>query len=139
MRRIERSHNPVETAPAAAIVGTAWIAPVARPDGPSRLIVDDVTFSPGSHTIWHTHPCGQLLLVTAGAGWLQARGRAALKVRDGDAVWIEPGEEHWHGATPDQLLRHLSIQEHEDGKQATLGEPLTDDSYPPNPPTESAR
>jgi quercetin dioxygenase-like cupin family protein len=26
-------------------------------------------------------------------------------------VYIEPGEEHWHGATSDRFMAHVAIQE----------------------------
>jgi hypothetical protein len=29
----------------------------------------------------------------------------------GDVVFAPDGEEHWHGATPDQFMTHLSITE----------------------------
>ncbi|SES43381.1 Cupin domain protein [Pedococcus cremeus] len=140
MRRLQHAAG-AEPAPPEVVSGSAWIRSLAHPEAPSRLVVDDVTFAPGSHTIWHRHPCGQVLVVTAGAGWLQARGRPALAVREGDVVWVEPDEEHWHGAAPDQLLRHLSIQEHDDGRAADLGEPLAAGTYPPRPrdPEEDPR
>jgi quercetin dioxygenase-like cupin family protein len=125
--------EPSLPGPDSVVTGAAWVQTVARPGHPSRLVVEDITFAPGSHTIWHSHPYGQLLIVTAGAGWLQTRGNPAIPIRTGDTVWIEPTEEHWHGSAPDTVLRHLSIQEHQDGQEATLAEPLTPGTYPPNP------
>ncbi|WP_199245770.1 cupin domain-containing protein [Leifsonia sp. AG29] len=94
-------------------------------------MVEEVTFAPGSYTVWHSHPFGQLVVVTAGNGWLQSRGRPAVALSTGDAVWIEPGEEHWHGSTPETLLTHLIIQEHDDGVDAHFTCALADGSYPP--------
>lgn len=85
-----------------------------------------------SHTIWHSHPYGQLLIITGGAGWLQTRGNPAVPIQNGDTAWIEPGEEHWHGSAEDTMLRHLSIQEHRDGQDASFAEPLARGTYPPN-------
>ena len=48
---------------------------VVRP--PSRTAGTSVTFEPGARTNWHTHPLGQILIVTAGAGWVQREGIAA--------------------------------------------------------------
>lgn len=115
------------------IAGAAWVQSIARPEHPSRLVVEDVTFAPGSHTIWHSHPYGQLLIVTGGAGWLQTRGNPAVPIRTGDTVWIEPGEEHWHGSAEDTMLRHLSIQEHLTGQDASFAGSLLPGTYPPNP------
>jgi len=30
-----------------------------------------VTFEPGARSAWHTHPLSQILIVTAGTGWVQ--------------------------------------------------------------------
>ena len=32
-----------------------------------------VTFEPGARSAWHTHPAGQVLIVTTGTGWVQER------------------------------------------------------------------
>lgn len=120
--------------PESAVTGAAWIQSLARPAHPSRLVVEDITFAPNSYTIWHSHPYGQLLIVTAGSGWLQTRGNRAISIRTGDTAWIEPGEEHWHGSAHDTLLRHLSIQEHRDGQDSSLAESLAPGTYPPNQP-----
>ena len=33
------------------------------------------------------------------------------EIRPGDVVYIEPGEEHWHGATAERFMAHVAIQE----------------------------
>lgn len=83
-----------------------------------------------AHRLAHP-PHGQLLLVTGGNGWFQARGEAAVQVGPGDVVWIEPGEEHWHGSLPDTLLRHILVQEHENDTDVYLAGPLAEGEYPP--------
>lgn len=119
-----------------SVTGAAWVQSIARPEPPSRLVVEDVTFAPNSHTIWHSHPYGQLLIITGGAGWLQTRGNPAVPIRNGDTAWIEPGEEHWHGSAEDTMLRHLSIQEHRVGQDASFAEPLAPGTYPLNRPLQ---
>ena len=59
-----------------------------------------VTFQPGARSAWHTHPLGQILIVTDGVGWIQQWGGPVQIIRKGDVVWIPPGVKHWHGATP---------------------------------------
>ena len=39
---------------------------------PARTGGAIVTFEPGARTAWHTHPLGQLLVVTSGLGWSSA-------------------------------------------------------------------
>jgi quercetin dioxygenase-like cupin family protein len=51
-------------------------------------------------------------------------------VRPGDRVFFEPGETHWHGASPTRFMTHLSLVEVDDhGKSATWGEHVTDEEY----------
>ena len=52
------------------------------------------------------------------------------EVRPGDVVYIEPGEEHWHGATPDRFMAHVAIQEaDEHGDVVTWLDHVTDSEY----------
>jgi hypothetical protein len=37
-------------------------------------------------------------------------GEPIQEVAAGGAVRIEPGERHWHGATPDSPMTHLGVQ-----------------------------
>ncbi len=129
--RVMRRVGPDEPGPESIVTGTAWVRSLARPEAPSRLVVEEVTFAPGSYTMWHSHPFGQFILVIAGNGWLQCRGEPAVAVASGDTVWISPGEEHWHGATPTTLLSHLIVQEHDDGTDVQFTCPLADGTYPP--------
>jgi hypothetical protein len=41
------------------------------------------------------------------------------EIRSGDVVYIEPGEEHWHGATPDRFMAHVAVQEADQNGQLT--------------------
>jgi quercetin dioxygenase-like cupin family protein len=46
------------------------------------------------------------------------------------AVYIEPDEEHWHGAAPDRLMVHLALNEVDDEHPAAhWGEHVSDDEY----------
>ena len=68
-----------------------------------------VEFTPGSRTHWHAHDGPQWLFVTEGRIRLQKLGEAATEVVAGDAVVIQPGEKHWHGATPSSRGVHLAV------------------------------
>ena len=41
-------------------------------------------------TAWHTHPLGQILIVTAGCGLVQRWDGPVEEIRPGDVVWISP-------------------------------------------------
>jgi quercetin dioxygenase-like cupin family protein len=121
--------QPSGKGPAEYFTGTVRIDPLASAPAPARVLVASVTFEPGARTAWHTHPLGQTLLVTAGCGWAQRWGGPVEEIRPGDAIWIPPGEKHWHGATSITAMTHIAIQEHLDGKTADWMEQVTDEQY----------
>lgn len=88
-----------------------------------------VTFAPGARTAWHTHPAGQMLIVTAGKGWVQHEGQERREIRQGDVVWIPAGVKHWHGATADNGMSHIAVTYILDGKNADWLELVTDEEY----------
>jgi len=51
--------------------GAVRIDPLFQPADPARAAGASVTFEPGARTAWHTHPLGQVLIVTAGCGLAQ--------------------------------------------------------------------
>jgi hypothetical protein len=48
---------------------------------------------------------------------------------DGDIVWFEPGERHWHGALPTTAMSHIEIAEMLDGQVVEWMECVTDEQY----------
>jgi quercetin dioxygenase-like cupin family protein len=73
------------------------------------VTINNVFFTPGAHTYWHSHERGQILVVTAGAGWVCSRGSEPQSLKAGDVVWVPPGEQHWHGGRADSWLLHTAI------------------------------
>jgi quercetin dioxygenase-like cupin family protein len=103
---------------------------VAVPAEGARISGNIVRFTPGARTAWHTHPNGQTIYVTEGVGRVSRRGGQVEVVRPGDRVFFEPGEDHWHGASPTRFMTHLSLVEVDaDGNSATWGEHVSDDQY----------
>jgi len=109
--------------------GTVRIDPLFPVTPPARAAGNAVTFEAGARTAWHTHPLGQILIVTAGCGRVQKWGEPALEIRPGDVVWIEPGEKHWHGAAPTTAMTHIAIQEALDGSAVEWLEHVSDQQY----------
>ncbi|MFI5916408.1 cupin domain-containing protein [Dactylosporangium sp. NPDC051541] len=126
---VTRQHASLP-APPRMIDGSAHYEALAAPSAPAQVEVLHVHFAAGSRTRWHTHPAGQLLIVTAGGGWVQSRGRAPQRLSAGDVVRIDAGEEHWHGAAATSSMSHLAIQRHDDRGGATALETVADDDYP---------
>jgi quercetin dioxygenase-like cupin family protein len=109
--------------------GTVRLDPLFDGHDPARTFGASVTFEPGSRTAWHTHPLGQILIVTAGAGRAQRWGGAIEEIHPGDVVWIAPGEKHWHGAAPTTAMTHIAVQEQLDGKLVDWMEKVSDEQY----------
>ena len=109
--------------------GTVRIDPLFQAPAPARVGAGQVTFEPGARTAWHTHPLGQILLVTAGCGRAQREGGPIEEIRPGDVVSFAPGEKHWHGAAPATAMTHIAIQESLDGKAVEWMEKVTDEQY----------
>jgi quercetin dioxygenase-like cupin family protein len=116
--------------PADWFTGNVRVDPLFQAPDPARVAGAHVTFEPGARTAWHTHPLGQTLIVTSGAGWVQREGGAIEEIRPGDVVWFEPGEKHWHGATAINGMTHLALQERLDGKVVEWLEQVSNEEYP---------
>jgi quercetin dioxygenase-like cupin family protein len=112
--------------------GDVWVDGLASPqDEGQRMVVAKVRFAPGGRTAWHSHALGQTLHVTEGVALMQARGGEILEVHPGQTIYTPPGEEHWHGATPDDFMEHLAMLENGDDPAATTTwlEQVTDEEY----------
>jgi quercetin dioxygenase-like cupin family protein len=96
---------------------------------PARIGGATVTFEPGARTAWHAHPLGQTLIITAGCGRVQRDGGPIAEIRAGDIVWFEPGERHWHGASPTTAMTHIAIAEMLNGRAVEWMEHVTDEQY----------
>ena len=103
--------------------------PLFQAPDPARVRGALVTFEPGAHTAWHTHPLGQTLIVMSGCGWVQREGGPVEEIRPGDVVWFPPDEKHWHGAAPTTAMTHIAIQEQLDGKVVEWMEKVSDEEY----------
>lgn len=103
-------------------------APFKGADG-ARIGGATVTFEPGARTAWHTHPLGQTLIVTSGAGYVQQEGQNPQRIRPGDTVWIPPHVKHWHGAAAGTGMSHIAIAEALDGKTVEWLEQVSDADY----------
>ena len=121
--------QPSAAGPAEWFTGTVRIDPLFSAAGPARAGGAAVTFEPGARTAWHTHPLGQTLIVTFGCGLVQREGGPVEEIRPGDVIRFEPGEKHWHGATPATAMTHIAIQEQLDGRAVTWLEPVSDAEY----------
>lgn len=115
-----------ERAPSERFTGDVWFSSLSNV-GEGGLNALGVWFSMGARTGWHTHPEGQTLYVVSGAGRVGSRDGSAVTIGPGDVVYAEPGDEHWHGATPGSHMQHLSLTT--GGDTEWTGELVSDDQY----------
>ncbi|MFY9741641.1 MAG: cupin domain-containing protein [Candidatus Sulfotelmatobacter sp.] len=128
--RITRSDSlQPKKASADYFTGAVQVQELFPADDPSRTSGGKVTFEPGARSAWHTHPLGQILIVTDGTGWVQQWGGPIQEIRKGDVVRIPPGVKHWHGATPTTSMTHIAIQEQLNGKAVEWMEKVSDEQY----------
>ena len=127
--QIQRAGTVNVQGPAENFTGTVFLESYFAAPSPARVGVATVHFHPGARTNWHSHPLGQVLLVTEGVGWTQCEGGPKTEIRPGDLIWCNCGRRHWHGATPDKAMKHVAIQEALDGSPVDWKEPVTDEVY----------
>jgi len=121
--------QPSSKGPADWFTGTVRIDPLFQAKAPARAAAASVTFESGARTAWHTHPLGQTLIITAGAGRVQREGGPVEEIRPGDVVQFAPNEKHWHGAAPTTAMTHIAVQETLDGKVVEWMEKVSDEEY----------
>lgn len=128
--RIARAGSkPSAKGPADYFTGSVRVDMLFSATPPSCMTGGSVTFEPGARSAWHTHPVGQVLVVTAGLGWIQRMGSAVEEMRPGDVVWIAPGVKHWHGAAATTGVTHIALTEAVDGQVADWMEKVSDEQY----------
>lgn len=121
---------PSTPGPADWFTGRVRVDMLFQPQGQARASGGSVTFEPGARTAWHVHPLGQVLVVTAGRGWVQHWGGPEQAIQAGDVVWIPAGVKHWHGASAQTAMTHIAIQEALDGKAVDWLEQVSAQQYP---------
>lgn len=104
-------HAPTGKGPAERFTGDVWVETIVQNEAPSRLRAALVRFAPGAHTFWHRHLVGQTIHVTRGVALVGTRDGRVLEVHPGETVSCPPGEDHWHGATPERFMEHLVMWE----------------------------
>ncbi len=126
---VSRAARTVNPGPGDRFTGAVQVEQLFAAHAGRHMSGGTVTFEPGARSVWHTHPGGQILIVTAGIGRVQQWGADARTIEAGDIVWIPPGVKHWHGAAPTTSMSHIAIQEPVGGKVVDWMEPVSDAQY----------
>lgn len=109
--------------------GDAYLQPLLSRDRNHDFSLGSVTFKPEARTHWHSHPRGQVLIVTEGIGWHQIKGKPVQVIEKGDVVNIPEDVEHWHGASADHQMVHIALTNYVEDENVTWLEPVTDEEY----------
>jgi len=109
--------------------GNAYNYGLVPSDSIYNLLVGNVYFEPGARSNWHTHPAGQILIITDGVGYHQIEGQPKQVLRIGDVVKCPPNVRHWHGASADTALQQLYLIPNTEKGIVEWMEPVTDEVY----------
>jgi len=127
--------RPTHAGPAENFTGSVRVEMLFEATDPSHASGGSVAFEAGARTAWHSHPGGQILIVTAGTGRVQQWGGPIEEMQAGDVVRIPAGQKHWHGASPHASMTHLAITEPRDGTSVQWMEKVSDEQYDGAPPS----
>jgi quercetin dioxygenase-like cupin family protein len=111
-------------------IGQSYLAPLTDGGTP----VSNVSFEPGCRNNWHIHHGtegggDQILLCTAGSGWLQVEGQEPVSMEPGTSIRVPAGTKHWHGAKADSWCSHVAFITHGKDVSNEWLEPVTDEVY----------
>ena len=115
--------------PADTFTGTVWVTSLVPNDSIFTTISGSVAFEKGARSNWHSHPAGQILIVTDGIGYHQIKGEPKQVIRKGEVVKCPPNVVHWHGASPGSKMTHLYIIPNTEKGIVTWLQPVTDAEY----------
>lgn len=117
-----------DRAPASNFTGTVWLYPLAT-DSLAYWSIAKVSFEPGAYSKWHTHSGKQVLVIQEGNGYLKEKGKPIQFLKKGDVVTIQPGVQHWHGATPTHGFVQIVINPETKNGVVTWLEKVTEEEY----------
>lgn len=109
--------------------GDVFLTPLLARDKNNDFSLGSVTFEPGARTHWHTHPKGQVLVITEGEGFQQEKGKPAQPIRKGDVINIPADTEHWHGASANSKMVHIALTNYKGEENVIWLDPVTDEEF----------
>jgi len=118
-----------EKGPGETFTGNAYTTSLVESDSIYNTVVGNVYFEPGARSNWHSHPAGQILIITDGVGYHQIEGQPIEVLKKGSVVKCPPNVRHWHGASADVGLQQLYIVPNTDKGIVNWQERVTDEVY----------
>lgn len=111
--------------------GKSFLNPLV--DDQSPLFLANVTFEPACRNHWHIHRAdkggGQILICTAGQGWYQEEGKAAVSLEPGKVIVIPANVKHWHGTKGDSWFSHIALEVPGANTKTEWLEPVSEEDY----------
>ena len=129
IRIMRNGSQPLSQGTSEHFTGSVRIDPLFTENPPAHMSGSSIAFESGARTAWHKHTLGQILIITAGKGWVQQWSGEIQEIRPGDVVWIPPGVKHWHGGTATTSMTHIAVQESLNGKTVEWMEKVTEEQY----------
>ena len=118
--------------------GNVWLHELVKADNILDCHVSVATFDADARLDWHTHPGGQILLITEGTGYYQEKGKPKQIVSKGNVIKCLPGVEHWHGASPESGFTYIAVNTNNEKGKTIWGQKVSDEQYyVVNPPANS--
>lgn len=109
--------------------GNAFLSLLISKDKNNEFSIGSITFEPKARTNWHTHPKGQILIVTEGQGFYQEKGKSAQPIKKGDVINIPEDVEHWHGASAYSKMVHIAVTNFEGDEQVKWLQAVSEEEY----------
>ncbi|MGB2502318.1 MAG: cupin domain-containing protein [Flavobacteriaceae bacterium] len=114
-------------APNTHYIGEAWLNRLLKADDDLAYNITKATFKANSTLDWHKHASVQVLIVVAGEGYYQEKGKEAIIMKAGDIIKCEKNTEHWHSSSKYSDVTYLALYGGEKPTQWT--EVLTQKKY----------
>lgn len=110
-------------------VGSVQVRMLVTNDSVFNTQMASVTFEPGARMNWHTHPSGQILIITEGTAYYQEKGKPKQILSKGQVVKCPPGVTHWHGATREGSMTHMALSSNLEKGGVVWLQKVTDEEY----------
>jgi len=109
LTRIDRSRAQSDTTRKGYFDGEVKTLLLVGPKDSNEVELLAVFFSAGARTRPHIHAQDQVLQIIEGQG-IVATETEKLMVSEDDVITVPAGTWHWHGATRDSAMCHISIK-----------------------------
>ena len=114
-------------APNTHYIGEAWLNRLVHADDDLTYNITKATFKANSTLDWHKHSSVQVLIVVAGEGYYQEKGKDPIRIKAGDIIKSEKNTEHWHSSSKESDVTYLALY---GGEKPTIWtEVLTQEYY----------